>query len=122
MKKIIAFIIASSPALAFAQQLNNINDVATKATNIGNLIIQLAIALSVVWIIISIVRYFVAGGEDERKAGGWRVFYGVLALFLILSIWGLVNLLRNSFTFGRTDVPRTEINNINLPPPPSVPN
>ncbi len=110
MKKIIAFVLAFMPSLAFAQsQLNNINDVAQKGTNIGNMIIAIAISLSVLWIIINIVRYLIAGGEDDRKKGGWAVFYGVLGLFLILSIWGLVNILKSSFaTQDRT--PTQKIN------------
>lgn len=124
MKKLIAFVLAFSPALAFAQTLNDIDTVAQKATNIGDLIIKLAISLAVLWIIISVVRYLILGADDEeaRKKGGQSILYGVIGLFVILSIWGLVFLLTNSFRFGRNQAPTTEINRIKLPPPPSVPN
>lgn len=99
MKKIIAFVLASSPLLAFAQQpLQDITDVADKATSIGNLVITLAISLAVVWIIVNVVIYLVAGGDTEkRKEGGMRILFGVIGLFVILSIWGLVAILRTSF-------------------------
>ncbi len=72
MKKLIAFILTSSPFIVSAQGLNDINSVAAKATNIGNLIVQLAISLAVVWIIVSIVRYLIASNDPEkRKAGGF---------------------------------------------------
>ena len=123
MKKIIAAIIAFSPTLVFAQQLNDINSVAMKATNIGNLIVRLAISFAVLFIIISVVRYLIAGSDDEeaRKKGGQAILYGVIGLFAILSIWGLVYLLSNSFQFGQNSLPNDKVNNIQLPPPPQVP-
>jgi uncharacterized protein HemY len=64
MKKLIAILFALLPAVASAQQLNDINLVAQKATNIGNLVVQLAISLAVIWIIINVIRYLVAGGDS----------------------------------------------------------
>lgn len=122
MKKIIACIVALSPSFAFAQQLNDINTVAAKATNIGNLVVEIIIALSVIWIIISAFRYFIAGGEEDRAKGGMAVLFGVIGLFVILSVWGLVYLLKNSFTFSRNTAPTEEINKIKNQPPVVVPN
>jgi len=124
MKKIITIALVLLPTLAYAQMLRDIDSVAQKATNIGDLIIKLAISLAVLWIIISVVRYLILGADDEeaRKKGGQSILYGVIGLFVILSIWGLVFLLANSFRFGRNATPTTEINRISLPRPPSVPN
>ncbi len=122
MKKLIALVLAFSPSFAFAQALNDINGVAQKATNIGNLVVQLAISLAVVWIIINVIRYLIAGGEEDRKKGGMAILYGVIGLFVILSIWGLVYLLTNSFQFGQNRAPIQKIDNIQLPPPVIVPN
>ena len=119
MKKFLAFILAFAPAMVFAQQqLTNIDDVAQKATNIGNLVIQLAISLAVIWIIISVIRYLVVGSDAEaRKAGGYAILYGVIGLVVILSIWGIVYLFSNSFKFANNQKPTREINNILITPP-----
>ncbi len=123
MKKLIAFVLASTPVFAFAQTLTDIDSVAQKATNIGDLIIKIAISLAVLWIIVSVVKYLVLGADDEeaRKKGGQSILYGVIGLFVILSIWGLVFLLTNSFKFGQPAQPTT-VDNIKLPRPPTVPN
>ncbi len=100
MKKLIALVSGAavlSPLLAFAQTIKNIDDVAAKGVSIGNLIIGISISLTVLWIIVSIVRYFIADGDDMRKNMGSAILYGVIALFAILSIWGLVAILRNTF-------------------------
>lgn len=121
MKKLIAFIIALVPSVSFAQQLTDINSVASKATNIGNLVVELAISFAVIWIIVSVVRYLIAGGEDGRAKGRDAIVYGVVGLFVILSIWGLVYILRTSFR-TQDGVPQNQINNIKIPQPSSVPN
>jgi Kef-type K+ transport system membrane component KefB len=124
MKKLIAFVLAASPVAVFAQPLTDINSVASKATNIGNLIIGLAISLAILYIIVSVVRYLIAGSGDEeaRKKGGEAILYGVIGLFVILSIWGLVAILRNSFR-TQDQIPTSEINRTTtLPQPGQVPN
>jgi len=122
MKKIIAFVITLMPSLVLAQTapLTDINSVAGKATNIGTLVIGLAISLAVIWIIVSVVRYLIAGGEDDRNKGGMAILWGVVGLFVILSIWGLVSILRKSFV-TQDQVPTQDIRNVSeLPPPVNV--
>ncbi len=99
MKKIIAFVLAASPLSVFAQNpITNVNDVASKASQLGNLIIGLAISIAVLWIIINVVRYLIATNDpDKRKEGGKGILFGIVGLFVILSIWGLVAILRNTF-------------------------
>src|SRR3989344_9385463 len=110
MKKIIAFVLTFMPSLAFAQQLTDVNSIATKATNIGNLVIGLAISIAVLWIIINVVRYLIATNDPaKRKEGGMGILFGVVGLFVILSIWGLVAILRNSFR-TQDNVPINDIN------------
>lgn len=120
MKKIIAFLFVFSPAFAFAQQIGDINDVARKATNIGNLIIGIAISIAVLWIIVSVVRYLIATNDPiQRAEGGKSILFGVIGLFVILSIWGLVAILRNSFR-TQDNVPVTEINRTTTLPQPGI--
>ena len=110
------------PVLVNAQALIDINSVAGKATNIGNLIVQLAISLAVVWIIVNVVRYLIATNDPaHRTSAGWGILWGVVGLFVILSVWGLVYILRNSFR-TQDNIPQNQINNLRLPAPPVVPN
>ncbi len=119
MKKIIASVLAFSPVLAFAQQpITDINTLSTKATDIGNLVIALAISLAVIWIIVSVVRYLIAGGEEDRAKGGKAILWGVVGLFVILSIWGLVAILKNTFR-TQDNIPVTEINRTTTLPVPA---
>lgn len=122
MKKLIVSVLTFLPVLSFAQTLTNIDDVATKATRIGNLVIEIAISLAVIWIIINVIKYLIAGGEDQRAAGGKAILFGVIGLFVILSIWGLVAILTNSFKTN-SNRPTNEINtNVHIPALPTTGN
>lgn len=122
MKKLIALILAFAPVAVFAQPLTDINSVADKFTNIGNLVVTLLISFSVIWIVISVVRYLIAGGEEDRKKGGMAILWGVVGLFVILSVWGLVNILRSSFRTNDNAPRETDINKILIQNNPNVPN
>lgn len=116
-KTLITLSVALTPFITFAEQLRDINSVAKRAVDLGNLAIYVMITLSVIWIIYSTVRYIVMGGAggEERAKGGMNILYGVIGLFLILSIWGIVNILVKSFVFETNTRPSFE--NISIPDP-----
>jgi len=113
--KIGALVLALTPLAASAQalsSLNNVNQVATRFTSLLNTFTVILIALAVVWIIINVVRYLIIKGPEERKEGGLRILYGIIGLFVIISIWGLVSVLQNSF--GTTNTASQGINNVQV--------
>ena len=99
MNKFIIGLLIFTPFLAMAQErLTDINSVARKATSLGTLFVQLAIAFAVLYIIYGVVRYLIATNDPGKRAeGGQIILFGVIGLFVILSIWGLVAILRSSF-------------------------
>ncbi len=118
MKKIFAFLVALSPLSAFAQSsgtvtgaVNTVDDIFTRFTSLSNSFIVILISAAVVYIIFNTIRYLIAGSEDDRKKGGYSIMYGVIALFVIISIWGLVYILKRTFitndkTVQNTDIPK----------------
>ncbi len=106
MKKLIALSLSLAPLSAFAQTtITNVEGIFTKFTTLGNAFVTILISLSVIWIIINVFRYLIAGSEEDRKKGGMSILYGVVALFVILSIWGLVAILKTSFGTGQNTAP-----------------
>ncbi len=118
MKKFIASIVAFSPLVAFAQntvKITDANTLANKLVNLANMFTYLLIAAAVIFIIWNVVVYLIKGGsdEEERKKASSSILWGIVGLFIILSIWGLVNILMNTF---KTDiVPQTipQVQNVN---------
>jgi hypothetical protein len=107
MKKIIAIAVSLlAPVAVFAQNTitkidgTGQDSIFGKFTSLGNSFITIVISLAVIWIVVNVFVYLIAGSEDKRKEGGLRILYGVVGLFVILSIWGLVAILKNSFGTG----------------------
>ncbi len=70
-------------------------------------IVPLVFALAFIVFIFGVFRYFVAGAanEEKRQEGVKFVMYGLIGFVLMLSVWGLVNLLLRSTGFGGQSQP-----------------
>ena len=83
-------------------QITNVNGLFNKITGIGDMVIYLLIALAVVFIIWNIVIYFIKGSEEATRAKvGMQILWGIVGLAIIISLWGLVNILVTTFATGR---------------------
>lgn len=115
IKTAIATLVVAAPFTAFAQgAITDVNSLTYKLTNLGNTAIVVLIAFAVIWIIFNVVRFIIS---DEENRGKYRtsVLWGIVGLFVILSIWGLVKILTNTF---RTDTttPVNQFPTVNYPP------
>jgi uncharacterized membrane protein YidH (DUF202 family) len=74
-----------------------------RMNSIGSRIIPFLIGIAVFIIILGIVGYVRDGSNEEKRAEGRMfVLWGVISVFLMLSIWGLVNILVNSFNLNNS--------------------
>ena len=63
-------------------------------------VVPLLLALGLVYFLWGVVKYVTAGGnEDKMKEGRSLVVYGIIALFVMISVFGLVRILTNTFGF-----------------------
>ncbi len=123
MKKIGVSIFASLsvflPALAFAQEFGEINKFATDINSfINGTLIPLLFAFALLYFLYGAFKYFIKGGGDEeaRAAGTMMMVYAVIGFVLMISIWGIVNIIAGGLFGGRgadtiniPDVPTTFI-------------
>ena len=100
IKKITLVIIAFSPALVFAASAN-FKDFVTNLISIFNDIIVPGIfAVAIFAFILAAFKYTVTSGDEDRVNEAKKTLtYGVLAIFVMISLWGLVNILTNTFVF-----------------------
>jgi hypothetical protein len=105
MKKIIASLVFVIPAVVSAQALSpitNVNNLTTRLLGMGNTFTYLLVALAVIYIVWNVVQYFIKA-ESDRAESGKAIVWGIVGLFIIVSIWGLVNILTNTFKTTPTD-------------------
>jgi hypothetical protein len=107
MKKVTALVIALFPMLALAQAgtlvVKDVNSLSAKLLGIGNIVIYLLISLAVIFIVWNVVMFLIKGGDPAAKHTALaNIGYGVLGLAIIVSIWGLVNILTGTFITSPT--------------------
>jgi uncharacterized protein with PQ loop repeat len=86
--------------------LTNISSVVIQLQKIINLFIPFFVGLGVFFIIYGLVAYIAqAANEEKRKEARGFITWGLVGIFVMLSVWGLVNILigtlplNNSYTY-----------------------
>jgi predicted membrane channel-forming protein YqfA (hemolysin III family) len=66
-----------------------------------NQLVWILIGIGLLLFIFGLVKYVSAGGdEDKVKEAKSFIIFGIIALFVMLSVWGLVNILTSTFFPG----------------------
>jgi ABC-type Fe3+-siderophore transport system permease subunit len=111
MKKAIAasavLISLASPLVAFAA-LNNISDVGSFVINlINNVAVPVLFAVAFIVFLWGVFDTFILGrGSEEAKESGKNLMlWGLIGFFVMVSVWGLVNILTGTISFGNNSGP-----------------
>ena len=97
MKKISALsaLLLAMPFVASAQTFGSILGV---INTLVNQLIPLAMALALLAFFWGLVKYIWSSGNEEGKADGKNIMIaGIVGLFVMVSIWGLVGIIAQTF-------------------------
>jgi hypothetical protein len=95
-------------------QVKNLNDVILRAVGVANVVLYCLVALAVVFIVYHIVWYVIRpSSPDDKKTHGVNIIWGLVGLFIIVSLWGLVGILVRTFNTDNT-VPRENFPNVDF--------
>lgn len=109
MKK--ALIIGSTfllPLVASAQLTNLETNIVTPIGRIIGLLIPIVFALALLYFFWGLATYILSS-EQDRELAKKRMLWGIIALFVMASVWGLVRFLGTAVGINPTDtvtVPR----------------
>jgi uncharacterized membrane protein len=91
------------PLIASAQKAANVEGglfgLVNFANSILNNIMVVMITLAIVVFFWGLVKYIISDGE-ARSEGLRTIFYSIIAIFIMVSIWGVIKLLQNTFGVG----------------------
>jgi len=116
MKYIVRIIpfLGLAPTLAFAQ-FGEIDTFVGQITKfINSTLVPLIFAIAFLVFLWGVFKYFIMGGDDEekRKEGRQLMLYGIGGFVIMVSVWGIVNLVAGGFDL-------TDPNLLNIPNAPS---
>ena len=90
------------PLLVFAQ---DVFEVLGDITNVLNAIIPILLLLALVVFLWGVFRYVTSGDSEDKAKARDLMIYGIIALFVMVSVWGLVNVLVATFGLSVTAPP-----------------
>lgn len=87
------------PEIALAQNAQNARSLAAYLSRLINQrLIPLFVAMALAYTIYSVVMFIASDAESQkREEKKQQIFWGVIGLFIIISIWGLVAVISNTF-------------------------
>ena len=80
--------------------MTSLQDILTNSiVFLNGTIIPLLFALAFLFFLVNVLRYFIIGGgnEEGRKKAKMLATWGIIAFVVMVSIWGIVNVLVSSF-------------------------
>lgn len=83
--------------------------------------LPLIIAIAVVWFIWGIFQYVVAVDDEKKSAAKDKIIYGIVGLFIMISVWGLVNILVKTFGLNIVTPVTTTTNQLPVIPGATIP-
>ncbi len=95
--------VMAAPVTTFKQLINDL-----LITTILKPLIPLLIGLAIVVFFYGIIVFVLSEGGDKKQDGKQYMFWGVIGIFVMVSVWGLVDLLKDTFGLDQT-VPNIQI-------------
>jgi NADH:ubiquinone oxidoreductase subunit 2 (subunit N) len=112
MKKVLAiasgtFAALAIPLVSFAQVTNLTGAGQFIINTINNILVPVLFAVAFIVFLWGAFTTFILGqgSEESREKGKSLMLWGLIGFFVMVSIWGLVNILTGSIQFGQTTGP-----------------
>lgn len=105
MKKVLILAgIVLAPSLALAQNLDNLQNLVSAFGGIVSQLIPIVFGIAVIVFFWGLAKYILAAGSEESKAEGRRIMIGgIIAIFVMASIWGIVRWAQSALGVGQVN-------------------
>ncbi len=103
-------ITGSTPTVCTAGGITNLQGIMCKFSELFNAVLPVLIGLAVVYFVFGVVSYVIASEEEAKTKGRDRIIYGIIGLAVIIGMWALVLIVRNTFLASNSNT-----QNINFP-------
>ena len=97
IKTFLFVIMTYTPYVIFA---NDLRGLSANLVKIINSAITLIMGIAFVAFMIGLVRFIGTSGDDKSRSDGKQLMvWGIIALFVMTGVWGIVNIMQRTF-FG----------------------
>lgn len=106
MKKVtFGGILALAPAFAFAQG-GTLTDMLDILNGIINTLLPIIVALALLYFFWGLAQFVLSAGDEAKRSEARSIMiWGVIVIFVMVSVWGLVNVLVSTFNLDVSETP-----------------
>ncbi|MEK7569645.1 MAG: hypothetical protein AAB500_02025 [Patescibacteria group bacterium] len=90
--------------------ISGLSGVICRISDVLGALLPFLVALGVIYFVWGVVQYFIGDSDEAKKKGRDRIIYGLIGLAIIISVWGLVYILQD--TFGLTQDAAPNVSNL----------
>lgn len=102
MKKVIIAALSFAPAVAFAAgELGNVENLLKAVGRLIDIALPIVVAIALLAFFWGIVK-FIFGGDEAKKEGQQFMIWGLVGLFVMVSVWGLVKFIGSAIGITET--------------------
>ena len=111
LKKILPYAVALTiPILVLAQVVTPLpsgtQSIVTNIKNLVNNVIPILLIIGTVVFLWGVILYLTAGADEEKRANARSLMiHGLVGLFVMVAVWGIVNVLVGFFGITGTGIP-----------------
>jgi len=85
--------------------LTGVGGIICKLHQILASIIPVLVALGLLYFVWGVVQYVIGDDEEAKKRGKDHIIYGIIGFAVIVGLWGLVNVVVNTFGLAGSSIP-----------------
>ena len=98
MKKLLYTALALGPSIAFAQNLGGVNTLLDSISRLVDGALPVVVGLALLGFFWGLMKFIFAAGNEDSKADGKKIMImGIIALFVMVAVWGLVGFIADNF-------------------------
>ncbi len=110
MKKFIIIpVLALLPAFAHAQTLTNLRTLLSSIGDLVRMAMPIVVGLALLAFFWGLAKFIFAQGNEDKSEDGKRIMiWGLVAFFVMVSVWGLVGFIGDALDIesgGNADIP-----------------
>jgi len=112
--KITTICLSAIPFIASAEglELGYLTGSLASLNSLFSTLIVVLIALAIVWFTWNVIKYVMSADEKGKEQAKSQMIWGIIALAVIVSVWGLVAVLRTIFSVDSDVAPEADINGL----------
>lgn len=106
MKKLRDLAVISSLAFPLVAAAQTIETILTRLQSILNQIIPILMIIATIVFLWGVIGYITAGGDEEKRRDSKSyIIWGLVGLFALVAVWGIVKVLVTTFGLGGVGTP-----------------